>query len=110
MILTVEFVHRLNTISKKQEIFGRFNIETEDLNDAVERARIVLSSKDFNPAVEGFRILVNGDQLVYREQRGDSDILEPVTPRERANVIGAKDQRTTSEPAGVRTRSDRPKI
>jgi len=80
VILIIEFVSGLFAISETEEVLGTLSIETQDLHDAVQRARIVLSSKDFKPAVAGFRVLVNGDELVYREHRGDADVLEPVNP------------------------------
>ena len=77
MIFTVKFVNDMDANSAK-DAPGGINIEAEDLHAVVERARIVLSSRDFKPAVEGFRIIANGDQVVYQEHRGTSDILEPV--------------------------------
>jgi hypothetical protein len=77
MILTVEFVTSIDVNSEK-DVVGALDIETDDLHDAVERARIILSSKDFNPAVEGFRVIASGYQPIYFERRGEGDVLGPV--------------------------------
>jgi hypothetical protein len=77
MILTVEFVTSID-VSSEKDVVGALDIEADDLHDAVERARIILSSKDFNPAVEGFRVIASGHQPVYSERREERDVLAPI--------------------------------
>ena len=52
---------------------------------------------------------IEGDQEVMRRARIDPKARGLVCAVKRANVIGARDQRTTSGPTGVMTRIDRPK-
>ena len=52
---------------------------------------------------------IEGDQEVMRRARYDPKARGIVCAVKRANVIGARDQRTTSGPTGVMTRINRPK-
>jgi hypothetical protein len=97
MILTVEFVTSIDASSEK-DVVGGLNIETDDLHDAVERARIILSSKDFNPPVDGFRVIANGYVSTYVERRGKGDVLGPVDQSRLSAEYTLTDQSKQSQP------------
>ena len=77
MILTLEFASSLD-VSLENDVLGTLDIETQDLYDAVVKARAILSSNEFGTSVDGFRVVANRNRVIYIEHRGTSDVAAPL--------------------------------
>ncbi len=77
MGLTVEFISDLDASARKA-VVGTLGFEIIDLQDAVKKARTILSDASFHPTVAGYRIIAGADQIIFVEPRGASEITAPL--------------------------------